>query len=92
MASVIVLTNPASEIEYSIASGNIVAFDLRGCVLYDVRSNIEMGDWKSTLIDFVIENKLHKPNRWGVNAYISKLINDGLLPEWVENDELKIKT
>ena len=85
MASVIILTDPASEIEYSIASGNIVAFDLRGCVLYDVRSNIETKGWRYKLLNFVIENRLHKPNRWGVNAYITKLIEDGAIPEWVED-------
>lgn len=79
MASLVVLTAPASCIDYSMNTGEVRAFELRGEVLYDKKRGICVDGWKEKLVDWVKECELDKPNEFGLRAFVWWLHDEGLM-------------
>ena len=79
MASVFVMTDPPTDIDYSIADGRVRSFELRGVVLYDEDSGIAAPGWRDALAGFVREQGLNVPDRRGLHAFVYRLIEDGLI-------------
>jgi hypothetical protein len=80
MASVYILTEPPSNIDYSLKDGRIQSFELRGMLLYDENEHIQIDNWKDELIKFVKDQELdiNKDGR-GLHAFVYRMIDDGLL-------------
>lgn len=79
MASVIVMTDPSSDIEYSSASGRVRFFELRGEVLYDERKGIVADSWRDKLVAFVKEVGLDEDDGHGLHAFVYRLIDEGAI-------------
>ena len=78
MASVFILTNPPSDIHYSLIDGRVFALILYGEELFDEGEGIAEEGWSDKLIKFVKEQRLNidKDER-GLHAFVWKLIKDG---------------
>ena len=79
MASVYIMTDPPTHIDYSIADNRVKSFDLRGEILFDENKGIDVEGWKTSLIEFVKEQGLHKDKGKGLHAFIYGLIYEGLI-------------
>jgi hypothetical protein len=79
MASVIVMTNPLSEIDYSLADSRVRSFTLRGRVLYDEDAMVAVEGWERTLAEFVNAQGFAIDSGDGVPAFIHWLAKKGLL-------------
>jgi len=77
MASVILSTNPWTEIYYSLVSGNVVTLTVEDEVIYDKHEGIEKDGWKDKLVDLVMKNGLDRPR----HAFVWNLIEEGLIKE-----------
>ena len=77
MASVIISTNPWTEIYYSIVSGNVVTLTLEDEVIYDMHEGIAQDGWKDKLVELVKTHGLDRPR----HAFVWNLIEDGLIKE-----------
>jgi len=82
MASVTILTEPLTDIDYSVVDGRVRSFELYGEKLYDEDDGIERKGWKQKLIKLVMEQKLNidKDGR-GLHAFIYRMMDDGLIDE-----------
>jgi hypothetical protein len=81
MATIFVLTTPYSSVDYSLIDGKVRAFVLQGVELYNEEDNLEVDGWRKELVDFVLEQKLHIDKGYGLNAFVYRLQDDGILPE-----------
>jgi len=81
MAGVYVLTNPPTDIDYSITDNRVRSFKLRGVVLYDEDKKIAVDEWKNELVKFVKEQKLNVNDGRGLHSFVHGLIKEGLLEE-----------
>lgn len=81
MASVFGFTDPSSNVEYSITTGNVREFELRGVVLFDEAKGIAADGWRDALARFVVEFHLNNERyqRHGLHAFVYKLIDDGMV-------------
>jgi len=80
MASVHILTEPLSIIDYSLADRRVRSFELRGAVLYDEDESIAVDGWEDELVDFVRLQELDIDYGEGLHAFVYGLIEKGLLP------------
>lgn len=80
MASVFGMTEPPSDIDYSIADGRIRSFKFRGQVLFDERSGVEVSGWETRLVELVKECGLDQPSELGYHAFIYWMVDQGLIP------------
>ena len=81
MASVYIASDPYSNIEYSIGTGKVRQFVLRGKTLYDEQKGISEDGWEEKLVELVREQGMDlDPNGRGLlHAFVYKLQEDGLL-------------
>ena len=79
MASVFVLTEPPTDIDYSVVDGRVRSFKLRGEKLFDEDDDIAVDGWKDRLVEFVKEQGLDKNYGRGLHAFVYRLIEDGLI-------------
>ena len=82
MASVTILTNPESDIDYSLKDGRIRSFVCYGEKLFDDESGICVDGWRDKLTQFVVEYGLDKDERGiGLHSFVYRMYGDGLLNE-----------
>ena len=80
MASVVYLSDPITDIDYSVVDGRIRSFTLRGELLYDEVEKINKEGWKEKLIELVIEQRLNiDRDGHGLHAFIYRMQADGNL-------------
>ena len=73
MATLCIMTEPPTTIEYSVKTGEVSEFSLRG--------KIQPPDiLEKQLVRFVKEHRLNKPNPRGLHAFMYPLYDKGLLP------------
>ena len=75
MASVFIMTDPPSDIDYSLADKRVRSFELRGTVLYDEDKGIAVEGWEDELVKFVKEQGLNVDKGRGLSAFVYGLIN-----------------
>lgn len=81
MASVIILGERITEIDYSIMGGRIRSFLLQGEKLYDESNNTNIPGWKDVLCALVVEKGLNQDkDGYGLPAFVYRLIEEGLVP------------
>jgi len=80
MASVVVMTTPPTDIDYSLG-GRVRSFDLRGDVLYDEAAGIAVDGWEARLAEFVKEQGLDVDDGRGLHAFVYGLIERGLIAD-----------
>ena len=80
MATLYIMTEPPTTIEYSVKTGEVSEFSLRGKVLLDINKKISTDGWEAQLVRFVKEHRLNKPNPRGLHAFMYPLYDKGLLP------------
>ncbi|MDY6893876.1 MAG: hypothetical protein SVO01_00435 [Thermotogota bacterium] len=82
MASICILTDPPTDIDYSIFDKRVCSFELRGKLLYDEDEGISRIGWKKQLVDFVKEQGLNiNEDDRGLHAFVYGLIEEGLIEE-----------
>jgi len=81
MASVIIGTNPITDIDYSIVDGRVRSFDLCGEILYDEDKGINIAGWEGKLIEIVIDYGMNIDKGLGLKAFVYKMIDEGLIPK-----------
>jgi hypothetical protein len=79
MASVFVMTNPPTYIDYSLIDNRVRSFELRGVALYDENEEITTNGWEGKLVEFVKEQGLDIDDGRGLHAFVYGLIEKGLL-------------
>jgi len=90
MASIFIASFPRVEnqyhdIDYSTLDGRVREFVWNGKLIYQENAIAEPG-WQAKLVDVVLVNHLHINNGRGLHAFVYKMIEDGLLPDWNPND------
>lgn len=73
MASLFVMTNPVSEIDYSLVDGRVRDFTLLGEKIYSETDGIAAPGWEEKLKDFVISQGLHEGDEHGLHAFVLKM-------------------
>ncbi len=76
MANLTILTDPISDIEYSIQTGTIREFCLLGDILYSEEKGITTPGWKSELLGFIIDQNLMDDHGTGLPACIYRVQED----------------
>ncbi|MDY6857473.1 MAG: hypothetical protein SWO11_22770 [Thermodesulfobacteriota bacterium] len=76
MASVFVMTNPPTDIDYSLVDNRVRSFELHGVLLYDEDKNISQAGWKDQLVAFVKEQGLNINKGIGLHAFVYGLIEE----------------
>ena len=79
MASVSVMTDPPTDIDYSVMDGRVRSFKLMGKLLFDEDKEIVTDGWEKQLARFVKDQGLDKDDGRGLHAFVYKLQEDGLL-------------
>lgn len=79
MASVFVMTDPPTEIDYSLVDNRVRSFELRGEKLFDEDEGIAIDGWKDKLAEFVKEQCLDKDDGHGLHAFVYGLIDEGVI-------------
>ena len=77
--------NQYHDIDYSCTDGRVREFVWNGKLIYEENAIAEPG-WQAKLVDVVMQNNLHIDNGRGLHAFVYKMIDDGLLPDWNPND------
>ena len=73
MATLCIMTEPPTTIDYSVKTGEVSEFSLRG--------KIQPPDvLEKQLVRFVKENELDKPDPRGLHTFVRALYDKGLLP------------
>jgi hypothetical protein len=82
MASLIVKTEPWTEIDYSLVDGRVREFTLKGDVLYSEYTGVNTEGWESKLIEFIIARELNMDyTGLGLHYFVIALIERGVLNE-----------
>ena len=81
MASLVILSNPVSDIEYSILDGRVKSFELKGVKMFDEVDGTAIDGWKQRLAELVIAQGLDVDRDGiGLHAFVYRLQEDGALP------------
>lgn len=81
MASVYVMTEPPTDIDYSLVDGRVRRFVLFGQKMYDEDDGTSIDGWRDRLVEFVrIQGLDVDKDGHGLHAFVYKMQDDGLLP------------
>ena len=74
MASVYIMTEPPTDIDYSSIDGRVRSFTLEGVCLYDESLGVQEEGWREKLIAFVHEQGLDiDEDGLGLHAFVYQL-------------------
>ena len=65
-----------ADIDYSVVSGEVRSFELRGVVLLDRAAGIALPTWRAELCALVYEMGLGQDDGRGLHAFVPQLLQD----------------
>jgi len=81
MASVYVMTEPPTDIDYSLVDGRVRRFVLFGQKMYDEDDGTSIDGWRDRLVEFArIQGLDIDKDGHALHAFVYKMQDDGLLP------------
>jgi len=81
MASIFVMTDPMSEVYYSLKDNRVRKFNLHGKTLYDEYKGVSAEGWEDALVKFVKQQRLNIDGGEGLPSFVYGLIDRGLLED-----------